>query len=245
MIKYIQAENLKLKRTFARKLVIIAPVCTVLLAFLSGMYFVVNGYNWWYALIFPGFVTLLTALVNLNEEKKLHCRAVFALPVSLRKTWIAKTAVIGIYVAAASVIHLAGILLGMFTVRACPGMTVVVYKLVLATLLLIVVSLWQIPLCLFLSKKCGLLATVLLNLGGGTVLDLVAASKSFWWACPYSWATRMMCPVLGLLPSGLFADSGDPLLNPASIPEGTVLSLVLFAVLLFLTANWFRKQEVK
>ena len=245
MLNYIKAENLKCKRTFAKKLVIIAPVCVVLLAFMSGMYFVVNGYNWWYALLFPGFVTLLTALVSLNEEKKLRCRAVFALPVSLRKTWAAKTALIGIYIAAAGLIHLAGILLGMLTVRSCPGMTVPADRLMLATLLLIVTSLWQIPLCLFLSKKFGLLVTVLLNFGAGTVLDLLAVSKSFWWACPYSWATRMMCPVLGLLPSGLFAESGNPLLNPASIPVGTVLSLALFAVLLLLTANWFKKQEAK
>lgn len=241
----LRAENLKCKRTFARKLVVIAPVCTVLLAFMGGIYFVANGYNWWYVLLFPGFITLLTALVNLNEEKKLHYRAVFAMPVSLAKTWTAKTALIGIYVAAASVIHLGGILLGMFTVRSCPGMTVPADKLMLATLLLIVTSLWQIPLCLFLSKKCGLLFTVLFNVGGGTALNLLTVSKFFWWVCPYSWAARLMCPVLGLLPNGLFAKSGDPMLNPSSIPAGIVLSLALFAVLLLLTADWFRRQEVK
>lgn len=243
MLSYIQAENLKCSRTFAKKLVVITPVCMVLLAFGTGMYFTVNGYNWWYTLILPGFVTLLTALVNQNEDKKLRYRAVFALPVSLKKTWTAKVLLIGIYVAAACGIHMAGILLGVFTIRS--GMSVAFYRIIAATLLLIITSIWQIPLCLFLSKKFGLLTTILLNLGGGIVLEIIAATKSFWWVCPYSWASRLMCPVLGVLPQGVMAEAGDPLLNPGVIPLGIVLSIAFFALLLLVTAQWFPKQEVK
>lgn len=243
MWKYIRAENLKCSRTFAKKLVVIAPLCMVLLAFGTGMYFTVNGYNWWYVLILPGFVTLLTALVNQNEDKKLHYRAVFALTVSLKKTWVAKVLMIGIYVAAACGIHMAGILVGMLTIRT--GMSVAVYKVIAATLLLILTSLWQIPLCLFLSKKFGLFVTVLFNLGGGIVLEILTVSKSFWWVCPYSWASRLMCPILGVLPQGVMAQADDPLLNSGVIPVGIVLSVLLFGLLLLVTAQWFPRQEVK
>ena len=243
MINYVQAENIKCKRIFAKKLVIIAPLCMVLLAIKTGIYFTVNGYNWWYTMILPGFITLLTALINQNEEKKLAYRAVFALPVSLKKTWCAKTSLICIYIVIASLIHMCGILLGMFTIRT--GMSLPVYKIITATLLLIVTSLWQVPLCLFLSKKFGLLTTVLLNIGIGIPLGILAAGKPFWWACPYSWSVRLMCPVLGILPNGLFVKAGDPLLNSGVIPIGAALSVILFILLLTVTAKWFSNLEVK
>ncbi|MGI6110194.1 MAG: hypothetical protein ACOYB8_10195 [Eubacteriaceae bacterium] len=85
MLKYIKAENLKCKRTFAKKLIVIAPLFMVLLAVTSGMYFVQNGYNWWYVIILPGLISLMAALVNQYEDKKLHYQTVFSLPVSLKK----------------------------------------------------------------------------------------------------------------------------------------------------------------
>ena len=243
MLNYIKAENLKCKRTFAKKLVVIAPVCMLLLAFISGKYFVENGYNWWYTLIMPAFVTLFTVLVNQNEENKLHYRAVFVLPVSLKKTWIAKVLLIGIYVMVANIVHLAGILFGKAIYNTAS--TIGYYQLIAASGILIVTCLWQIPLCLFLSQKIGLMPTVLLNLGGGTVLEIFAASKSFWWVCPYSWAARLMRPVLGILPQGIMAEVSDPMLNCGVIPIGIILSIALFALLLIVTAYWFPKKEAK
>lgn len=243
MLNYIKAENLKCTRTFAKKLVMIAPLVMILFAIVSGRYFAENGYNWWYTMIFPGFITLITALINQNEENKLHYQTIFALPVSLRKVWISKVLLIAVYVATACLIHLVGIILGKHFYNSASVITVP--QMIAATLILIIVSLWQIPLCLFLSKKFGLMATILLNVSGGIVLDLCTTSTSFWWVCPYSWATRLMCPVLGILPNGLLAQRGDTLLNPEVIPLGIIISVTLFALLLTVTANWFSRQEVK
>lgn len=244
MLNFLKAENLKCSRTFAKKLVFIAPLLTVLLSgILSGMYLVQNGYNWWYTLLFPGLITLTTALVNQIEEKRLRYRSVFPLPVSLKKIWISKVFLIAIYTAAACIFHLAGISLGKFLM--IPSSTITVSQMAGATLLLIIVSLWQIPFCLFLSKKFGLMTAMLINLGAGTILDFFAATKSFWWACPHSWATRLMCPVLGILPNGTIAPQGDILRNPGVIPAGIILSIALFLLLLTVTAKWFQKQEVK
>lgn len=243
MSNYLKAENLKCKGTFAKRLVIIAPVLMLLLALISGRYFVENGYNWWYTFILPGFITLLSALVNQYEEKKLRYRAVFALPVDLKKTWISKVALIVTYVAVASLFHLAGILLGMTTYNTASG--IAAYQVIAASAILIVTALWQIPLCLFLSKKFGLMAAIFLNLGGGIALEILATAKSYWWVCPYSWASRLMCPVLGVLPQGVMAKPGDPMLNSGVVPVGILLSIAFFALLLFITAQWFPKQEVK
>lgn len=243
MMSYLAAENLKCKGTFAKKLVVIAPALMIMLALISGRYFVENGYNWWYILILPGFITLLSALINQYEEKKLRYRAVFALPVNLKRIWIAKAVLIALYGAAANLIHLTGILLGMIVYNSSSGITAV--QVIGATSILFITSLWQIPLCLFLSKKLGLMPAVFLNLFGGIILEILAADKAWWWACPYSWSARLMCPVLGVLPQGVMAKPGDPMLDPGVIPIGAVLSVTLFVFLLFLTAQWFRKQEVK
>lgn len=243
MLNYFKAENLKCRRTFAKKLVFLAPMLMVLLAGISGIYVVQNGYNWWYIIILPGFITLVTALVNQIEERKLRYRTVFALPLSMEKVWIAKVLLIAAYTSIACLLHLGGIILGKLLIN--PTSTISIVKMVTATFILIVVSLWQIPLCLFLSKKLGLMAAVIVNLGIGIVMDILAATERFWWACPYSWTSRLMCPVLGVLPNGTLASKGDALLNPVVIPMGIALSASLFVLLLIVTANWFRTQEVK
>ena len=243
MLNYFKAENLKCRRTFAKKLIFLAPMLMVLLAGISGIYVVQNGYNWWYIIILPGFITLVTALVNQIEERKLLYRTVFALPLSMEKVWIAKVLLIAAYISIACLLHLGGIILGKLLINPTSAISIV--QMVIATLILIVVSLWQIPLCLFLSKKFGLMAAVIVNLGIGIVMDILAATERFWWTCPYSWTSRLMCPVLGVLPNGTLASKGDVLLNPVVIPIGIALSAALFVLLLIVSANWFSTQEVK
>ncbi len=243
MMYYIKAENLKCRRTFAKKLVLIAPLLMVFLASISGRYLVQNGYNWWYTILLSGFITLATALVNQIEERKLRYRTIFALPVSLQKIWIFKVFLLAIYVLVACILHLVGMILGKLLIN--PTSSISITQMVTATLILILVSLWQIPFCLFLSKKFGLMATALINVGIGIVLGIFAVTEDFWWACPYSWTMRLMCPVLGILPNGTLALQDDALLNPSVLPIGIALSAVLFLLLLTVTANWFQRQEVK
>ena len=45
---YIQAENLKHKRTFTKTLIVLAPFVTALMNFFAPLWFQLNSYNWWY-----------------------------------------------------------------------------------------------------------------------------------------------------------------------------------------------------
>ncbi|WP_354092683.1 lantibiotic immunity ABC transporter MutE/EpiE family permease subunit [Clostridium gasigenes] len=240
MLNYLQAENLKCRRIFIKKLIFLAPMVTVLLAFLSGKWFQWNAFNWCYVMILPGYVSLMAARTNDQEEKKLRYRAIFALPISLKKVWVSKVLVNAIYMSLSCMILLVGIVLGGYKY---PN-TIPVFRSFAGAVLIAVTFLWQIPLCLFLAKKFGLIGAVLINVCGGTILNFLTVSTSKWWLCPYSWTTRIMCPVLGVLPNGCLAESGDPLLNPEVVPIGIILSVVLFVLLLIVTANWFSKQEV-
>lgn len=242
MGQYLQAENLKFKRTFMKKLIFLAPMVTLLIAILSVIWFQANGFNWWYMIMLPGCIALMAALSNQKEEKKLHYRAVFALPVSLKKVWISKVLLISIYVALSCGVLSVGIVLGGFILPV--PTTVMIFRAVVAAILIAVTFLWQIPLCLFLAKRLGIGGTVLINGGVGIILNTLTASTSMWWICPYGWTSRLMCPVLGILPNGTLAEAGNPLLNPEVIPVGLMLSVALFALLLRVTANWFQRQEV-
>ena len=51
---YIQAENLKHKRTFTKTLIVLAPFITALMNFFAPLWFQLNSYNWWYILLYPG-----------------------------------------------------------------------------------------------------------------------------------------------------------------------------------------------
>ncbi|MGV8980729.1 lantibiotic immunity ABC transporter MutE/EpiE family permease subunit [Clostridium sp.] len=239
MIKYLQAENLKCKRTFMKKLIFLAPMLTMLFGFMSGSYIQVNSFNWWYMMILPGYISIMAVMTNEREEKKLHYRAVFGLPISLKKVWVSKVLVNGFYMTFSCMVLLGGILLGGLISNTIPF-----FCAFSGAALIAVTSLWQIPLCMFLAKKLGILGTVLINAGVGAVLNVMAVSTPIWWTDPYSWTSRIMYSVAGILPNGMLAEIGDPLRNPAVIPIGIILSLVLFILLLTVTANWFGKQEV-
>ncbi|MPQ33147.1 lantibiotic immunity ABC transporter MutE/EpiE family permease subunit [Clostridium estertheticum] len=240
MLKYLQAENLKCKRTFIKKLIFLAPMVTFLIALSSVMWFQANSFNWWYMMILPGYISLMAVMTNEKEEKKLRYRAVFGLPISLKKVWISKVLINGIYMTLSCMILSVGIILGGYYF----SIIIPFSRVIVAVALIAVTSLWQIPLCMFLAKKLGMLGAILINVGGGSVLGALIAIKSMWWICPYSWTARIMCPILGYLPNGLKAEIGSSILSPVVIPIGIILSLILFALLLIVTTNWFEKQEV-
>lgn len=239
MTRYLKAESLKFQRSVSKRIAVLFPVFTFLLSLLSGSMMQLSALNWWYTTMLPGCLSILCTLADQKDGKKLGYRAVYALPVSLNKTWGAKIAVSGLYTAASTAVLIGAVLLsGAFLHGSMPA-----WYVCAGGILMIVTTLWQIPLCLFLSRKIGMAGTILANTGLGVFFGILCSTKTLWWLCPYSWTMRILTPVLGILPNGLPAQSGDPLLNPSSVPVGLLLSLLLFAALTALTARWFRNRE--
>ena len=219
---YIQAENLKHKRTFTKTLMVLAPFVTALMNFFAPLWFQLNSYNWWYILLYPGFLTLTCALIEQRDNGKLKYRAVASLPISQNKVWKAKIGVAGIYSCVGNFIFLALNLLGGFAI--------------------LVIN--EIPLCLWLSKKVGIFVAVILNAGLGSVLGIFTATTSLWMICPYSWVPHLMISVLGILPNGEPVADQSAAMAFWMIILVLVISLSWFAVLSCLTARWFEKKEV-
>ena len=115
---------------------------------------------------------------------------------------------------------------------------------VAGTACIVIASLWEIPLCLWLSKKVGIFVAVILNAGLGSVLGIFTATTSLWMICPYSWVPHLMISVLGILPNGEPVADRSAAMSFWMILLVLVISLVWFAVLSCLTAKWFEKKEV-
>lgn len=203
-MNYLRAENWKHKRTFVRKLLFLAPFVTILLSALSPLWFQMNSYNWWYVLLYPGALTLVCCLVEQRDGHKLEYRAITPLPVSLGSVWRAKIGVAAIYALAANMVFLVLNLLGAFVLLLVfdLSMTISVPQAVLGSICIVLFNLWQIPLCIWLSHKCGIFLTLIINAGVGSILGILLSATSLWMFCPYAWVPRLMISVLGILPNG-------------------------------------------
>ncbi len=86
--------------------------------------------------------------------------------------------------------------------------------------------------------------TLIINIALNIVGVLLAIEPS-WFAFPYAITSRLMCPVIGALPSALPVPANSPLNDKNVIFPGVMISIVLFIILLVVTSLLFRKKEAK
>lgn len=79
----------------------------------------------------------------------------------------------------------------------------------------------------------------------GLVVGVIAAPKPYWVYVPWSWATRLMCPIIGVHPNGVHLETSDLLRSPSVIPIGIILALATLIILTMITAVWFNRRELK
>lgn len=246
MKNYILAENIKYKHSFLRKLLIIAPFVVIAQAFiLMPSYFIVNAYNWWYVMLMPATFALIPAMMHRKEERKLNYGAIFMLNVNLKKVWVSKILIALIYMDITALLHMIGVFGIQFLIGNQLTSNYGFLTLLIASTLLIISNIWQVPLCLFLAKKLGFMVSIAVNAVLGLVLGILLSDSSMWMLCPYSWGIRLMIPIMHILPNGVPAESSNPLILNTSLLFPCVLSIILFVLLTVITANWFSKLEVK
>ena len=243
MTNIIKAEFLKQKRTMSSKLIFVFPIITLVMAFVltTGM---TNAYaesvwNWWYVLLLPGMIAIVSYL-SIMRKKKNGYYNIKTLPMEKRKLMLGKIAYLGILVLVSNVVLFAGATMGgAFLTTSVPVVGAAITVLVLS-----IVHLWQIPLFLFLSEKFGMVVELIACLFI-TVLGTIVAPSGKWFLFLSAVPMRIVTPLLHVLPNGLRAQAGDPLLNASVIFPGIVIALVWFVVLTYLYLNWFEKREVK
>lgn len=244
MSSIIKAEHLKFKHSFTKYLPVIAPMITLLLvlALTGGLEnaFPAGAWNWWYVTLLPGTLAVMCYL-SIAKDRKNHYYNLKSLPVSGQKLMIGKMIYLALGLLAANVIVFLGATIG----GTIFGTTIPIEGAAVATILLTISYLWEIPVYLFLSAKFGMFVDIFLCMVISISGVVTVADKSSWWLCPSSIPVRLMCPTLGLLPNGLPIPAESELWNTGVILPGAILSLVWFIVCAVILNLWFKKMEVK
>lgn len=245
---YLEAENLKFKRSLFRKLILLIPAVLILIS----MVFISIGIGLggfsssvvcnWCMPIATLSIVILCHLVNYKDQKHSN-RTLYSLPIDLKKTFISKT------ILTASNLLIISILLSLITIisdsimsgiSAATGRT---GYYILAYCLLWLTLLWQIPFCLYLQQKVGFVGSVIINLLASASGGLFFSLTPLFWFFPYSWTARFMVTFFGVLPNGLLVEADSRLI--LSLGEMSLLVFItLFAVfvLLIIFSRWYRRQ---
>ena len=244
-----KAEVLKGAHAAPRKIALIAPLPFCLLGIVaSGLFggggagwtgFATYGWNWWYALMLPVSVVLITASVA-NIDAKQQLRSVLGLPCPPRNTLLAKAVYVLALTFAANLVVMAAAIV----VRLLGANAPAVAASVLMVPVLTVAAGWMIPAGLFLTTRFGTLTGIAVPLIVQLALGLALADSDLWWAIPMSTGMRIASPVIGVAPSGIPLAVGDAM----GVLDGTwFLALAVAAAvgigLTMLAAMWFDTQE--
>lgn len=248
---YYPAEHWKHRHTIYSRLYIIMPAIAVTMAFLlASSYGTIDAYNWWYMTLLPGTVSIVCCMVS-QADKKLHNRAVAALPVDLRHVWDAKV-----------IFCIRAVILGNIILSLLTSVAAIVSELAAGVIMLADITLvqgaaavvvmtigciWQIPLCLWANERFGLYPTLLANLALNLYGTIVVSLGSSWLINPYSVTARLMCPLIKVLPNGLIAEEGSltyspELMDMKAVPAGMLVCLAWLAILWAAARRWYGKR---
>ncbi len=250
---YLAAEKLKFRRTATVKLCWCVPLLlTMGAACLARDYVQIDSFNWWYVGILPGFLTLLGCQV-IGKEEQVGNQLVLSLPVDPVRVWDAKV----IY--CARMLAVSNLALGIlvFTVGALAELfgAAQIYEIrpsqiFTACILLSLCCLWQIPVCMWMKLRMGMLAAFLVNLVFSIIGTVYVSLTDWWLLCPHAVPARLMCAVIRVLPNGLVAREGSltfapELLEMKAVIPGAAVCTVVFLAVWVLTRRWYTSTALR
>ena len=216
-MKYLKSEHLKFRRTFFNKLLIIAPLITAVFAWLMAGFtgFQYMSLYWWYSFLLPGTITVLCYLSNQKEIRADKYYSVYSMSINLKKFWISKNLIlIEKMIFAAFILALlvcVSNIISPSTVIFTPGQSFI------GSVAIMIASIWQIPLCLFLIFKIGLFMPLVVNTAFGIFLPGFFGTTSLWWLCPYCWAPKLSESLMGIGINGTLNDTPNVSILPVAI----------------------------
>lgn len=240
MINCMMSELLKFKRTFSGKLVLIAPLVTLILCggLGAGDTFQYGAYNWWYTIFLPGALSIICARI-IEVDKKLKYNSIFTLSYSKAKIWIGKILACSVIYLISSLIFLVGLRLGGLLF----GNTISFFDSIKGIIILFITFLFQIPFCMILSEKFGMIAAILINIIANIIGIVAFADGSNWFLNPFAIPSRLMCAVVNILPNGLPVEQGSILLSTSVVIPGIFISTVVMILVTAITSIFFTYQE--
>ncbi len=239
-MKYLCSEHIKFKRTVSNKLLWIAPLVTAIFAWVIGGFigFQYMAFYWWYAFLLPGTIAILCTMSHRKEERAGKYYSVLSMPINLMKFEFAKAIIL------IEKLLVASLFLALFISVAnliSPAMAVYsISRSFIGSIGIILASIWQIPLCLYLARKTGLMLPIAVNSLLGIFAPIIFGHTSFWLLCPYSWSAKLAQPLLGIEINGTYTGN---LAFSMNMPLVLILSILLFILLAFFDATVFSHKE--
>lgn len=242
-MKYLKSEHLKFKKTFSNKLLIFAPLITVIFAWVVGGFV---GYQymslyWWYSFLLPGTIAILCHLSNQKEERAGKYYSIYSAPINLKKFWISKNLIL------LEKLILAGFVLALLmSISNIISPATVVFPIgrsIIGSIAIMIASAWQIPFCLLLTFKVGMFLPIVINTALGIFLPGLIGNTSLWLLCPYCWAPKLAEPLMGVSINGTLVDPAN--FSRLNIVLPLLLSFLLFVVFTCLGAENFNRQEAR
>lgn len=230
-----------MRHTFSMKLVFFAPLATLLLGYiLSGSYVQLSAYNWWYTIILPVLVSMLSASM-IVRERNTGMQNILCLPVSSSKIWLGKIMALILLVLGAN------LLLWLATTAAgfAASMEVSPLNGLIGCILLALTFVWQIPLVMLLTSLMGYFPALILSVGANLLLSTIGAEKSWFFLDPYAIPARVVCPFFGMHPNGLPLENGSSLLDGAAAVPGVLIGLTLLVLMTWVGSRLFGKGARK
>lgn len=241
MINILQSEYLKYKRTFFKKLIIIAPIFfTIFTLMCNQKYFIPMIFNLWPLIFMCIGTALLCCLSNKLEKKSGNYKGLLSHNINPAKIWISKILVMGFYMFISSIGFIIIVSIVEFLML---NQSITFLKICEGSLVIWITSLSLIPIYLFLSTAFGMAVSIGASIIGVS-LGVVMAVKESWIYVPWSVPIRLMCPIIGVHPNGVPLKAGSSLLNSSVISKGIIVSITVFVILLIVTCIWFSKREV-
>ena len=237
-MKYLKSEHLKFKRTVSNKLLFISSLITAIFAWVVGGFigFQYIAFYWWYAFLLPGAIAILCSLSHRKEENAGKYYSVFSMPMNLSKFEAAK-GIILIEKLLITAVFLA-MLISISNIISPATVVYSVLQSIVGSIGIILASVWQIPLCLYLTRKMGLFLPIVLNTILGIFLPIALGNTVVWWLVPYCYAAKLAEPLMGIEMNGTYAGNcGFSIAIMISIS----LSILLFLILSYADAKNFSK----
>ena len=238
-MNYLKSEHLKFRRTISNRLLFIIPLMTAIFAWIVGGFigFQYTALYWWYAFLLPGAVAILCSLSHRKEENAGKYYSVFSMPVNLSKFEIAKEIILIEKLVVAAVFL--AIIISISNIISPATAVYSVLQSIAGSIGIILASVWQIPLCLYLARKTGLFLPIVLNTVLGIFMPIALGNTVVWWFVPYCYAAKLADPLMGIELNGTFeGNCGFSITVLISI----VLSILLFLILSYADAKDFSKR---
>ena len=115
-------------------------------------------------------------------------------------------------------------------------------KVTLGSIAVVIASIWQIPICLLLTRKTGLLFPIAANTLLGIFMPILLGNTALSWVCPYCWAAKTAELIMGIESNGTF--SGVAAFSWVVLLP-LVFSVILYALLTLWDAEHFSDKEGK